>query len=71
MVLDFTPIYWLVFDTNPIFREHFNVTAKKNQSILETRGQSRQEIAHLDYADHDMLHCAMVAILATNPESDV
>ena len=44
---------------------------KKKSSILETRGQSGPEIAHLDYADHDMLHCAMVVILATNPESDV
>ena len=29
-----------------------------------TRGPSGPEIAHLDLADHDMLHCAMVAILA-------
>ena len=32
--------------------------------ILETRGTSGPEIAYLFKADHDMLHRAMVAILA-------
>ena len=33
-------------------------------AFYATRGPSGPEIAHLDLADHDMLHCAMVAILA-------
>ena len=36
----------------------------------ETRDPSGPEITHLDPADHDMLHCVMVAILDSNPESD-
>ena len=44
--------------------------------LVYTRGPSGPEITHLDKADHDVLHCAMVAILAidqiafSNSESD-
>ena len=31
---------------------------------ISTKGSSGPEIAHLDYIDHYMLYCAMVAILA-------
>ena len=37
-------------------------TSSTQTNIHETRGPNGPEITHLDKADHDMLHCAMMAI---------